>query len=167
MQIEPPSPTRLNEVMNYDRDTGIVIYRAATSSRTKVGAVAGCLRPDGYLAIKVDGYRTLLHRAVIAMTSGEWPKGVVDHINGDRSDNRLCNLRVVSHMGNIQNQRRPQKSNKTSGLLGASWHQPSQKWQSKISVNCVITHLGLFDTPEEAHGAYVEAKRRIHPTCSI
>jgi hypothetical protein len=96
--------------------------------------------------------------------TGRWPNGVVDHINGDTSDNQWSNLRDVTHSVNCQNQRRAKRSN-ASGLLGVSFFDG--KPRASISVDGRPIHLGTFDTPEAAHQAYVEAKRKLHAGCTI
>lgn len=88
----------------------------------------------------------------------------IDHINGNKLDNRFCNLRQVSRFGNLQNMREATKKNKV-GLLGVSAHQG--KWRAQIMANGVITRKSGFDTPEAAHEAYLELKRQLHDTCSI
>lgn len=84
----------------------------------------------------------------------------VDHINGDRLDNRLCNLRLCTKSENGRNSVKP-KSN-TSGLKGVSWHRKSKKWVAQIMINQKQIYLGLHKTKEDAHAAYVEASRKYH-----
>ena len=96
---------------------------------------------------------------------GEWPADEVDHINGDSTDNRLCNLRSVSREVNQENIRRAKRNSKT-GLLGVM-HTRGGKYRSAIRVRGVFHHLGHFDTAEQAHAAYVEAKRRLHEGCTL
>jgi hypothetical protein len=95
---------------------------------------------------------------------GSWPVGLIDHINGVKSDNRLFNLRVVDETGNSENVRRPNKRNK-SGFMGVIWFQ--NKWRANITVNKKTKWLGDYATPKEAHAAYLGAKRLHHATCTI
>ncbi len=88
----------------------------------------------------------------------------IDHINGDKVDNRLENLRLVSHGENLQNIRKPMRNN-TSGFLGVC--RSGGKFMATISVNGKSLNLGSFDKPEAAHAAYVAAKRRLHACCTI
>ena len=92
--------------------------------------------------------------------TGAMPAGDVDHINGNRADNRWCNLRDVSRTLNNQNQRRAQKDNET-GLLGVSPHRG--RFKAQIRVNGKVRNLGLFDSPEVAHKVYLAHKRLMHP----
>jgi hypothetical protein len=86
---------------------------------------------------------------------------MLDHINGVRDDNRIANLRCVSASDNLNNQRTPHTNNK-SGYLGVSPFRG--KWRAVIQIEGKQVHLGVFDTPEEAHHAYIEAKRTHHQT---
>ena len=90
----------------------------------------------------------------------------IDHINGNRTDNRIANLRAVTRGGNMQNQRRAHASN-TSGLLGVYYKPKNKKWAAQIQANKKRMNLGLFKTAEEAHTAYLKAKRELHDTCTI
>lgn len=115
----------------------------------------------GYIQLNVLGQHVLGHRLAWFMTYGEWPE-VIDHINGDPADNRISNLRNCSQGENVQNIRQPYSRN-TSGLLGVSFDKAHGKFAAGISVNGKRRALGRFDTAEEAHQRYVEAKRELHP----
>ena len=95
---------------------------------------------------------------------GDWPTTDIDHINGDPADNRIVNLRMVSRGHNLQNQRKPHRDGK-SGFLGV--YLKNGKWQSRIMVGGVSHDLGRFSTPEDASAAYLQAKRKLHPGCTI
>ena len=97
---------------------------------------------------------------------GEMPKQNIDHINGIRDDNRIENLRDVSQKINLQNKRNP-NANSTSKFLGVCWHKSRNKWQSQIAVNGKDKYLGLFETAELAHEAYLIAKRELHEGCTL
>lgn len=150
-----PTPQRLAEVLSYDTETGVL-------RRIGTGRVVGNPNGRGYLQLTVDGYPTLAHRVAWAVAAGQWPKGQIDHLNGDRSDNRLANLRDVDQFTNMQNMRKAPAGSKT-GVLGASTHKLTSKFRSVIRVDARQKHLGYFDTPEAAHAAYVAAKREHHP----
>lgn len=97
-----------------------------------------------------------MHRVILGVSEGV----TVDHANCDGLDNRRANLRVATLAQNGQNARRP-KHNK-SGFKGAYWNKFARKWQSDIQANGRRHYLGLFDTPEAAHAAYVEAAKHLH-----
>lgn len=119
-----------------------------------------------YRTVKIGGQVYPEHHIVWLLCKGRWPDRFIDHINGDPSDNRIENLREVTHGENMQNRRRAQKNNKSSGLLGASM-RANGKWDARISVKGKNLYIGCFDTAEEAHQAYLSAKRVLHPACTI
>ncbi|WP_082492943.1 HNH endonuclease signature motif containing protein [Acidovorax sp. Leaf160] len=92
--------------------------------------------------------------------NGAWPDGQIDHINGNRADNRIANLRVCSNADNGQN--RGVNANNRSGSPGVSFHSKAQKWQAHIGIQGVRHALGFFASKEDAAAAYVEAKAQLH-----
>jgi hypothetical protein len=98
--------------------------------------------------------------------TGKWPTYQVDHINGIKTDNRWKNLRDVNGFINQQNRLGPKKNNK-SGFLGVTYMPARRKWRATIRFNGNGLHLGMFDKPELGFAAYIEAKRRLHPGCTI
>lgn len=103
-----------------------------------------------------------LHRALMGNPAGL----EIDHINGNGFDNRRANLRVVCRSVNAQNQKRARVNNKC-GLLGVCWNKQNKRWKACIWLDAISKHLGYFDTPELAHAAYIEAKRKLHVGCTI
>lgn len=156
---------RLKELLHYDPDTGLFTC-ARSRPGCRVGAVAGTRRKDGYLVVSLDSRRYFTHRLALLYMTGELPTLDIDHINGDRADNRWCNLREATNSENMQNQRRGH-SDSTSGLLGVSWHKNRSKWRAQITANKQTINLGSFSTPEEAHAAYLKAKEELHPFSTI
>lgn len=151
-----------------DADDGpSLVWKAPTARRNKPGDIAGTVRPDGYRQVCVDGKFYLAHRVLWLMRNGVWPDGEVDHINGDKCDNSRSNLRSVSKSGNMQNMRRAFSTNTSSGLLGVSLERKTGRFYSRICVSGKQKLLGTFDSPEEAHSAYLKAKRQVHETCTI
>ena len=141
----------LRSVLDYDPESGIFTWKVRTSNRVKVGDVAGRPGVNGYLQISVQSRLYQAHRLAWLYMCGSWPKDQIDHINRNRSDNRIANLREVTNKQNNQN--RSKSSNNTSGHPGIYWHKQSSKWQAKITHSQKQIHLGLFATIEEALAA--------------
>jgi hypothetical protein len=158
----------LREMVSIDAETGAITWRIAPARNVRVGDVVGSIDGDGYRFIRFRGCQFAYHRLVWFWAHGEWPRGQIDHINGRRDDNRLENLRDVGCSVNTQNQRQPQRRNKT-GLLGVYFETKvkNRPWRSCISVDGKTVQLGGFDSPEEAHAAYVAAKRKYHAGCTL
>jgi hypothetical protein len=104
----------------------------------------------GYKSLKYNNKDYLVHRLAWFLYYGEWPKGEIDHINGNKSDNRICNLRDVTHKENCQNL----LNHRNGKLVGASYHKSSGKWQASITKNNKLIYLGLFNSEQEAHEVY-------------
>jgi len=156
------SAERRRELLHYDMETGVITWRVRSNSRVTAGDVAGYIRSNGYIAIQIDGRLYFAHRLAWFFVMGEWPKNQIDHIDGKKTNNRFANLREATNAENGQNQRKAQSDNKSSGLLGVSWHNPSGNWRARISLDGKERCLGYFHTAESAHAAYIESKRRIH-----
>jgi len=154
--------TRANELFEYTPETGVVRRRIDKRSG-RPGGPAGCM-DKGYTRTLVDGRRYLNHRLAWLLYYGVWPTMDIDHINGITHDNRICNLRDVTTAMNIQNQKKA-RSGSLLGLLGVSVHR--EKFQAHIRTHGALKHIGLFATPEEAHEAYLTAKRELHDGCTI
>lgn len=154
---------RLKEVLKYDPASGKftwIVHR----NESYIGKEAGCADNTRRLTISVDGSRYFAHRLAWLYTHGIWPKGVIDHIDGNPGNNALANIRDVSVAINSQNRRRARSESKT-GVLGV--FKKNGHFFASISVNDKTRHLGVFETVEEAHEAYVKAKRVLHPGCTL
>lgn len=156
---------RLRERLHYDLATGVFTWRPASGRRPAGGTIAGSLNKiSGYWYINADNRFYLAHRLAWLYVHGVWPKNQIDHIDGNRANNCFANLRDVTHRVNLQNQRRAKQTNKT-GFLGVNHHQKT--FRANICLNGKTTHIGCFPTPELAHIAYVEAKRKYHEGCTL
>lgn len=133
------------------------------------GDPAGCVRSDGRVVVRVCGKLYMRYRLAWLINFGMWPDGEIDHINGDRADDRMGNLRIASRSMNQENIRKALSSNKSSRLLGAYKNKPgrAKPWRSSISIKGKHVGLGYFHTAEEAHQAYLNAKRVLHEGCTI
>lgn len=156
----------VRDQLDYDLETGIFRWKVNRTGFAKAGMIAGTQRRDGYVEFMVCGKKIVAHRLAFLYVNGELPKGDVDHINGIKNDNRWSNLRDVSVSVNMQNQRRAFRT-KQSSMLGAYWHKRLQKWQACIMTDGKSKHIGYFETEGQAHQAYLQAKRAIHPGCTI
>ncbi len=157
--------TRLRETLRYNRKTGVFTWRASRPG-LRIGDTAGCLRPDGYLVIRVDGFLYRANRLAWLYVHGRWPTADAEHRNGVRHENRIRNLREATRSQNLQNLRRAKANNK-SGMLGVCLHQQSGKWRATIKADGKQRHLGLFTDKDEAHAAYLAAKRELHPFSTL
>jgi len=153
----------LHEWLIYDPTSGILTWRKRGIPKWDAkwaGRIAGSLHSTGHWRVTVAYRRYYAHRIAWAMTHGKWPEQQVDHRDGDRLNNRICNLRLATNGENQQNVA-IKKSNK-SGFVGVVWFKPKQRWRAEIRANNRAYHLGYFDDPESAHAAYVQAKKRLH-----
>lgn len=131
-----------------------------------VGRVAGTTNASGYVVVRVCGKLYYAHRLAWLLSTGGWPKQSIDHINGNRADNRISNLRDVSQQVNVENLRGPQRNN-TTGFIGVTFDKRKKRFVAQIKVNYKVKRLGKFKTAEEAHNAYLAAKRTLHRGCTI
>lgn len=153
----------LRECFDYDAEAGTLTWRARPAAHfsdarrcTQVntahaGKIAGGCTRSGYADVFVDGKRFMAHRIIWAMHTGVWPIAFIDHINRNRFDNRISNLREATQSQNSINRG---TKNKT-GLKGV--YPSGAKYRALIQIN-----LGIFDTPELAHQAYSKAARELH-----
>lgn len=158
------SQEELRAMLRYDPQIGEFVWLVKPSKRLPSGAIAGGLNAEGYRVIRLCGRLYKAHRLAWLYVHGEWPAMCIDHINGVRDDNRIANLRCVTHGENMQNQRRAHANNKT-GKLGVA--PDGIKFLSRIRVGGRSQFVGSFATAEEASTAYIAAKRRLHSACTL
>lgn len=151
---------RLREIFVYDERYGVFSRRPGRFDMRKVG----CVAPNGYLVIRVDGILYLAHRLAWLHVHGEWPESEIDHVDGCRLNNRLANLRLASRKKNSENIRKARTNNKL-GILGVCVYRG--KFSASITQNGKHIFLGYHDTKEGAHDAYLKAKRRLHEGCTL
>jgi hypothetical protein len=153
------SRERLQEVLDYDPDTGIFKWKVSRGG-SMAGNVAGCVGAFGYRLISVDYILYQAHRIAWFYMTGAWPNNLIDHINGNPSDNRFSNLRQATKSENNQNSR---SSRGSSVFRGVSWRANRNKWRAVIMVGKKQYYLGHFEDEKEAAEAYQSARRRLHP----
>ena len=148
------------ELFRYDYETGVLYWRWRVNSRVPKTLEAGAQnKSSGYLSVRVHGRLYQVHRVVMLMCYGFYGEGLeVDHINHVRNDNRLVNLRFVTHRGNMRNQSVSGKN--TSGVTGVYFSKAKKKYIAQIEVNRETIYLGIFDTLESAAEARRQADRK-------
>jgi hypothetical protein len=154
----------LRQFVEYDPEAGTFTYLKRSRSDLAVG-VAAVVKQGAYTRVTIKGKRYRACRLAWLYMTGSWPAHEIDHINGERHDDRFVNLRDVPRAVNQQNRRTAARSNKASGLLGA--HRNKNGWAAHIHVGGRTRHIGQFRTPEEAHEAYIAAKRELHKGCTL
>lgn len=167
-----PTPERLRQLLAYDSETGTFVWRERPPSEFEDGywpAEKACLtwnkmnagqpalssKTGGYLTGKVDGRLLKAHRVAWAITHGRWPVNVIDHINHNKLDNRLSNLRDVTSRENSRN-RKPRDGK--SLPFGVAWKPDKGRYRARIMIDGKERHLGYFDTVEEAASARKNAE---------
>lgn len=152
---------RANELFRYEPSSGKLFWKAGHN----VGQRAGTLhKTTGYRQVKVNGTCHNEHRIIMLITHGDLPEGMqVDHINHDRADNRLANLRFVTHTQNGRNTKLPVTN--TTGVIGVSYNKKYDKYYAQIYIKGKNIYLGWHDTLEEAATARAEAEKlyNFHP----
>lgn len=151
----------LLEHLLYDKDLGKFFWKKPQRN-AKQWSEAGCFNDRGYKRIGLKNKHYYVHRLVWLCETGNFPSGIVDHKNRDKTDNRFLNLREVSFAENAQNIVNPHgKSN--SGLRGVFYDERYKKYRAYIFVNGKRKNLGSFDDAESAKSAYLSAKKVLHP----
>lgn len=168
---------RLRELVDYEPETGLFFWRHEACGgfhgsvvMHRQGERAGTPRKtDGRTVIRIEARTYLSYRLAWLWVTGNWPLLEIDHIDGDPTNDRFVNLRDASRRVNQQNIRKRKNDKRSSELLGVFANRPSYKkpWRSSISTGGKQKSLGSFDTEEEAHAAYVSAKRRLHEGCTL
>jgi hypothetical protein len=149
---------RLQEVLHYDPNTGEFRWRQRLSRACQIDAVAGTVSLR-YRCIRIDGRNYTAHQLAWLYVTGEWPSLLVDHRDGDPTNNRWDNLRLATRSENSANRRR--NRNNKSGFKGVIWDQRHGGWLARIGKNRRTYYLGRYTTAEEAHAAYAAKAREL------
>lgn len=161
---------RLQKALDYNPDTGLFTWKESRFCGryrsvlvVQAGDVAGCLRRDGYTSIGIDRKVYMAHRLAWLYSFGSYPDDgfEIDHIDGDRSNNRIKNLRLVTRNENLQNLRSAKSHNKTSGVLGVHFDSQRGKWRAVLNLNKKKHCLGFFNSVEEAAKARALGESRL------
>ena len=169
----------LKDCFEYNESTGVFIWKKRPLSHFKntkgmnifnaiySGTIAGTIDNHGYARVQLNGKKIRLHQIAWIFVYGLEPLSELDHINNDRLENRITNIRLASSSENQQNQIKAKSNNTYSKKLGVHWHSRDKKFSSKITINGETHYLGYFKTEEDASSAYLKAKHQFHPFSKI
>jgi len=162
----------LRQLISYNPDTGEFVWLTRPLSMFSEsrhmniwnvrysGKVAGSILTSGYYGIRIFHKAYKAHRIAWALHYGEWPEADIDHINNNRLDNRIINLRCATPQQNGCNKLKHRTA--TSRYKGVSWKKKSNKWTAQIMCHGKMHYLGLFSNEQDAHAAYVKAAHELH-----
>lgn len=159
----------LRRILSYDAETGVLTWkerteaedarkgRRTTFNKQFAGKEAFTAKSGGYRVGRMFDVLYKAHRVAWAIHHAKWPDGSIDHINGDKSDNRIVNLRIVDASGNAKNSK--MFSHNTSGYIGVGWYKAYGKWEAHIQNEKKRIFLGYFDSIDDAVAARKKAER--------
>lgn len=148
------------EVLRLDERTGELFWRKSWARR-RSGERAGNVGTNGHARVGLMGRYVQAHRVVWLLSTGEWPTGFVDHINGCPTDNQMANLRIATKSENAQNS--GTRSDNRTGFRGVGWSAARKKFRARICVDGKRRIVGYFDDPKDAARAYAAAQKTAHP----
>ena len=151
--------SELKSFLHYDENSGDFFWKV-NKKRARAGDIAGMIRngQDAYRLIQINGVQYRAHRLVWLYIHGEFPNGEIDHINQNKSDNRISNLRIVTSLENHRNRKKP--IDNTSGCVGVNWHKGNKAWQAKITIKGKTLFLGLYTDITDAIRARKKAETK-------
>lgn len=159
------TPSELGHYLECDFFSGTLTWKVSTNRRVKIRSQAGCkIDASGRRFLGLKGQQILVHHAVWALAYGYWPTEI-DHINRDPSDNRLTNLREVTHAQNAKN--KGVSSRNKSGFKGVSFSKNENKYAAHIGHNNKTIRIGSYSTPELAAAAYDEKALELHKNFAV
>ncbi|MFA7308084.1 MAG: HNH endonuclease signature motif containing protein [Hyphomicrobium sp.] len=167
----------VRQLLNYNHETGVFTWKERAPdmfvdgerhaewqcrnwNSKHAGTAAGTINSKGYVLIIIVRIGYYAHRLAWLYMTGQWPEADIDHTNGDRSDNRFCNLREATHTENMRNARK--RLDNTSGVKGVCWDNQTNKWRASIRVAGKRLYLGYFSSREDAAAAYERAACEHH-----
>lgn len=149
----------IRDCINLNKDTGELTWKYRVNNAVEVGRPIGTAHNKGYKFFRLNKTFYFNHRVVWYLAYGGWPKGEIDHINGIKDDNRLINLRDVTHRQNMLNKKSEQVS--TSNYKGVHWHKNNKKWRATLWNGSSKIHLGVFNCEMSAALAYDHAAKEV------
>ena len=163
-QSKPLDIDLLISLIDYNKTTGLLKWKNISGSG-KRNYEPGSIHKNGYKRLTVLGRTLLHHRVVWVLCYNEQPPKIIDHIDGDKTNNKILNLRSGISSLNQQNQTKPHSRNNTSKYIGVSLFKG--RWRAKIYHNKKYYFLGYFTSEVEARDAYIKEKRNLHKGCTI
>ena len=149
---------RVKELLDYNQATGVFTWKVS-KGRVKKGQEAGWITWNNYRKISVDHLTYTAHRLAWFYIHGQWPENDLDHIDGNRLNNSLVNLREASRSENLMN--RDKMPRNTSGYKGVSLHRETGKWDARIAAHGKQYYLGIFSTKIDAYNAYCKKEKEL------
>ncbi len=153
--------TLTEEVVNnlFFYNDGKLFWKKPVAKRIKTGDLVGCKNGNGYLRVAIKYKYYYVHRIIFLMHHGYLPK-FIDHIDGNRNNNKLENLREATHSENAQNQKTP--INNSSGYKNVFWHKTKKSWAVCISLNNKLHHFGNYQNLTDAIQVAKESRNLLH-----
>lgn len=152
---------RIRELLDYNPETGALTWRVRKANCVHVGDAFGTVNKLGYRRGVIDNKSYHAHRLIWLWMTGAWPTDGVDHLNGDKIDNRWANLRNATVSVNTRNQKRGGRKSAT-GVLGVTPGKAG-RFRVTIRVGGKNLYFGTHDTIEQAAAVYIEKKKIFHP----
>jgi hypothetical protein len=146
-------------MFSYDATTGIVAW-CGSVKKSQIGKHVGTLTAKGYLRARIRGKAIMVHRLAWILYHGSEPSEFIDHINGNRADNRISNLRLATSCENARNSKL--RCDNLQKAKGVSWHKHTQRFSARITFDGKTMNLGYFDTVDSASAAYSQASLKYH-----
>lgn len=153
------SHKHVKECFHYEPSSGKLTWKISKARCVKIGQEAGWMRSDGYRQVEVDGTKFLVHRLIYFFIEGKFPPKEIDHIDGNKSNNRWNNIRACSRSENMSNAG-PRRNNKL-GIRGVYYDPKRRRYITRIRKGCTKKYIGSFKTKEEAARAYQEEQSKI------
>lgn len=157
---ELPPIEEIRQRVHYDPLTGEMTWIRAKANGIKPGTKVGWINAQGYHEFAFRGVFIKVHRVAFALTHGHWPEPYCDHINGNKLDNRACNLRECSPLQSAQNRRL--FKNSKSGIKGVSWDREARKWRARAWMHGRAKLSGRFNRLEDAITFVKQAREQLH-----
>lgn len=155
----PFTKQEIEEHLEYDKENGC-FYRKTSFNAISIGSIAGCKKANGYIYVGIFKKHIFCHRLVWFFEHGEWPTKVIDHIDGDKTNNKISNLRLATYSQSSMH--RKVMKNSKSQLKGVIFLKRKNRYRAYIRCNNKRIHIGTYKTAEEAHAAYVAKAKELH-----